>query len=65
MTSEQPEYDTETTYTYIGEQDVIKTEGATLRPMFTPGHSCDHLVFYLEEENSLFSGSFHFINIYK
>jgi ribonuclease/clavin/mitogillin len=57
MSGGQPEYDTETKYTYITENDLIQTEGATLKPIFTPGHACDHLAFYFEEENSLFSGT--------
>lgn len=55
---ERPEFDQETKYTFIEDQHVFKTEGATLRAIFTPGHSQDHLSFYLEEENALFSGIF-------
>lgn len=43
-------------YSFISDGEIISTEGATLQAFHTPGHTDDHIVLFLKEENNLFSG---------
>jgi hydrolase len=37
-------------------RELVKTGGATLRALFTPGHEIDHVCFYLREDLVMFTG---------
>ncbi|KAK6009108.1 metallo-beta-lactamase domain protein, partial [Ostertagia ostertagi] len=39
---------------YVHDGHEVKVEGATLRFVKTPGHTCDHASLWLVEENTLF-----------
>ncbi|KAI9482795.1 MAG: lactamase, beta 2 [Benjaminiella poitrasii] len=39
----------------LQDDQFIAVEGATLRVLYTPGHTADHCTFWLEEEQSLFT----------
>ena len=40
----------------IADGATLRTEGATLRALHTPGHAVDHLCFVVEEDDALISG---------
>lgn len=42
--------------TELSDGQVIDVEGAKLKIIHTPGHTTDHVIAYLEEEGSVFSG---------
>ncbi|KAL3097179.1 hypothetical protein niasHT_030174 [Heterodera trifolii] len=47
---------TENAFEFVENGQQIEVEGATLRIIFTPGHTSDHISLWLEEEKALFSG---------
>lgn len=40
----------------IHDGQLFTVEGATIRALFTPGHSLDHMCFVLQETNTMFTG---------
>jgi len=42
--------------THMADGECLEVEGACLRAMYTPGHAEDHLCFFLEEEQAIFTG---------
>lgn len=51
-----PDLDGSVAIEAIDEGAEIRTEGVTLRAIWTPGHARDHLCYYLVEEKALFTG---------
>ncbi|KAJ5810982.1 metallo-beta-lactamase domain protein [Penicillium robsamsonii] len=49
-------YDPDPCQQPITDGDIFAVEGATVRAVFTPGHSADHVSFLLEEETAIFTG---------
>lgn len=40
----------------LRDSQCFKVEGATLRSIYAPGHTDDHMCFILDEENAMFTG---------
>lgn len=40
----------------IADGQIFSVEGATLNAVFTPGHTADHMCFFLQEEEAVFTG---------
>lgn len=40
----------------LKDQDEISVDGASVRVIHTPGHTTDHIILFLNEENAVLSG---------
>lgn len=40
----------------LGHDQVLRLADATIRPLHTPGHTWDHVCYFLEEEQAVFAG---------
>ena len=43
-------------YTFIEDGQLFEADGVTLKAIHTPGHTTDHIILHLQEENAVFSG---------
>jgi len=43
-------------YTFIEDGHIFEADGVTMKAIYTPGHTTDHIILHLQEENAVFSG---------
>merc|ERR1719278_1252582 len=43
-------------YTFIEDGRIFEADGVTMKAIYTPGHTTDHIILHLQEENAVFSG---------